>query len=69
MTNLNPTEGNPTTIMGVTKVLIATVGTVATNPSQGADTVVRGATPKDMEVGEEINVFPHSLSFWLGMLR
>ena len=40
----------------------------ARSPSQVADTEVRGVTPKGPMV-EEINVFPRSLGFWLGMLR
>ena len=69
MTNLNPTEATSTE----TKVSVAVVGAAAPRiPSQAADTEVRGVTPKDMEVEstvEEINVFPHFLRFWLGILR
>ena len=69
MTNPNSTKVNPTMTTEATKVAVA-----PRNPSQVADTEVRGATAKGTEVGrmveeEEINVLPHSLSFWLGILR
>lgn len=67
----NP-EVNPTTTTGgALKVSMAAVAAAPRTPSQVADTEVKGVTPKD-QVGamvEEINVFAHSLSFWLAMLR
>ena len=59
----NPTEVN----LMSTGVTLKTA--VAPRPSQVADTEARGVTPKVGPMAEEINVFHHSLSFWLGMLR
>ena len=59
MTNPTLAEANPMTITGPMTTTGVAVG-AAPRISQVADMEVKGATPKDMEVVEEINVFPHS---------